>query len=42
MKEIYTINIDDYGYGLPEERIAKHPVAHRDGSKLLLIWVYTI
>jgi S-adenosylmethionine:tRNA ribosyltransferase-isomerase len=36
MKEIYKINIDDYNYSLPEERIAKHPAAHRDGSKLLL------
>jgi S-adenosylmethionine:tRNA ribosyltransferase-isomerase len=32
----HNINIDDYDYGLPEERIAKHPAAQRDSSKLLL------
>jgi len=36
MKEIFNINIDDYDYSLPEERIAKYPVAQRDASKLLL------
>lgn len=36
MNEIYKINIDDYNYDLPDERIAKHPAAQRDGSKVLL------
>ncbi len=30
------INIDDYDYQLPEDRIAQYPVAERDKSKLLL------
>jgi len=30
------LNIDDYNYNLPDERIAKHPIAQRDASKLLL------
>lgn len=30
------INIDDYSYNLPAERIAQHPVALRDKSKLLI------
>jgi S-adenosylmethionine:tRNA ribosyltransferase-isomerase len=36
MNEIYKINIDDYNYELPDDRIAKHPAAQRDSSKLLL------
>ena len=36
MNKIFDINIDDFDYSLPEERIAKHPVAQRDDSKLLL------
>jgi S-adenosylmethionine:tRNA ribosyltransferase-isomerase len=28
--------IDDYDYGLPDERIAKYPLAERDQSKLLV------
>jgi S-adenosylmethionine:tRNA ribosyltransferase-isomerase len=36
MKEIFNINIEDFDYPLPEERIAKHPAAQRDSSKLLL------
>lgn len=28
--------IDDYNYGLPDERIAKYPLAERDQSKLLV------
>lgn len=30
------INIEDYNYPLPEERIAKYPLAERDSSKLLI------
>jgi len=30
------INIEDYDYELPEERIAQHPVAERDRSQLLV------
>ncbi len=30
------ININDYDYDLPQERIAQYPVAERDGSKLLI------
>lgn len=30
------IKISDYTYSLPEERIAKFPLAHRDESKLLI------
>jgi S-adenosylmethionine:tRNA ribosyltransferase-isomerase len=37
MKEkINKINIDDYDYDLPEERIAQYPVRKRENSKLLL------
>ena len=31
-----AIRIDDYFYDLPEDRIAKYPLAHRDDSKLLV------
>jgi S-adenosylmethionine:tRNA ribosyltransferase-isomerase len=31
-----TINIEDYNYDLPEERIAQYPVKERDGSQLLI------
>jgi S-adenosylmethionine:tRNA ribosyltransferase-isomerase len=31
-----AIRIDDYWYVLPEDRIAKYPLAHRDDSKLLV------
>jgi S-adenosylmethionine:tRNA ribosyltransferase-isomerase len=31
-----TVNISDYDYLLPEERIAKFPVGQRDMSKLLV------
>jgi len=31
-----NINIEDYDYELPEERIAQHPVAERDRSQLLV------
>ena len=30
------IKINDYDYNLPEERIAKFPLANRDHSKLLI------
>lgn len=30
------IHISDYNYALPDERIAKFPLAHRDQSKLLI------
>jgi S-adenosylmethionine:tRNA ribosyltransferase-isomerase len=32
----FTINIEDYNYSLPEERIAKYPLEKRDNSKLLV------
>ena len=31
-----VIDIKDYDYDLPEERIAQHPVSERDGSQLLV------
>ncbi len=36
MKRIPEINIDDYDYDLPEERIAQFPAEERDRSKLLI------
>jgi S-adenosylmethionine:tRNA ribosyltransferase-isomerase len=36
MKRIPDINIDEYDYDLPEERIAQFPVKERDRSKLLI------
>ncbi|MGN1215806.1 MAG: S-adenosylmethionine:tRNA ribosyltransferase-isomerase [Candidatus Cryptobacteroides sp.] len=33
---IPSIKIEDYSYPLPEERIAKYPLAERDSSKLLV------
>ncbi len=36
MKNPKDINIEDYSYELPEDRIAKFPLAQRDESKLLV------
>ena len=35
MKPLPEINLEDYQYELPDERIAKYPLAERDASKLL-------
>ena len=36
MKNIQEIAIAEYDYPLPDERIAKYPLAERDTSKLLI------
>jgi S-adenosylmethionine:tRNA ribosyltransferase-isomerase len=36
MPKISKININDYNYELPRERIAQYPLAERDSSKLLV------
>lgn len=36
MKQVQNIAIAEYDYPLPDERIAKYPLARRDASKLLL------
>lgn len=36
MTKVYDIKIEDFNYPLPDERIAKHPLAERDSCKLLL------
>ena len=36
MTDPKTISIKDFTYSLPEERIAKYPLAERDASKLLI------
>ncbi len=36
MKEVQNIAIAEYDYPLPDERIAKYPLARRDTSKLLI------
>lgn len=35
-KVVRNININDYNYSLPDEKIAKYPLAERDMSKLLV------
>ncbi len=35
VESIQSIKIEDYGYPLPDERIAKYPLPRRDASKLL-------
>src|SRR5687768_14395371 len=37
-----TLSIKDFSYSLPEERIAKYPLAERDASKLLIYKEATI
>ena len=37
MIDVRHITIDDYDYPLPEERIAKYPLAERDASNLLVL-----
>ena len=37
MTDIRSICIDQYDYPLPEDRIAKYPLAERDASKLLVL-----
>ena len=32
-----NINIEDFTYDLPDERIAKHPLAQRDKCKMLVV-----
>lgn len=36
MKETQQIQISEYNYPLPDERIAKYPLSERDASKLLI------
>ena len=36
MKDFKNINIEDYNYSLPDERIAQFPLKNRDSSKLLI------
>lgn len=37
MTDIKNLSIDEYDYPLPEDRIAKYPLAERDASKLLVL-----
>jgi len=37
MERFTTIKIEDYDYSLPDNRIAKYPLAQRDQSKLLFL-----
>jgi S-adenosylmethionine:tRNA ribosyltransferase-isomerase len=36
IEAIQNINIEDYNYNLPDEKIAKYPLTNRDNSKLLI------
>ena len=36
LQEVQQLNIEAYNYPLPDDRIAKYPLQHRDRSKLLL------
>ncbi|MDE6637106.1 MAG: S-adenosylmethionine:tRNA ribosyltransferase-isomerase [Muribaculaceae bacterium] len=36
LEQIRNIRIEDFDYNLPDERIAKHPLADRDSCKLLM------
>lgn len=36
MGNIITLQVDDYNYFLPPERIAQYPLPQRDESKLLV------
>ncbi len=36
LEELKNIKIEDYTYGLPEERIAKFPLEQREASQLLV------
>lgn len=42
MSQPEPLRIQDYSYTLPEDRIAKHPLAERDASKLLVYRAGTI
>ena len=37
MTDIRDLSIEAYDYPLPEDRIAKYPLAERDASKLLVL-----
>ena len=37
ISNVQNINITEYDYPLPDERIAKYPLAERDASKLLIL-----
>ena len=37
ISNVQNINIAEYDYPLPDERIAKYPLAERDASKLLIL-----
>ena len=37
MSQVKDISIEAYGYPLPDDRIAKYPLAERDASKLLVL-----